>query len=516
MAASDGYVTDISYIPGFYPNMSPLALRYVAALNKVVPPKTGDGFRYLELGCGVGRSLTTLAAANPKGTFVGVDVNPQHTAAVERDIEAAALTNVSVITSDFASLPDDLGQFEFIALHGVLSWVSPKVREEIVEIAKRHLAPGGLLLVSYNAMPGWAHLQPIRGILRQYTLLRQGDAAQRLRDAVAYLVFIRDKQAKYFEDNPRAAAYVDALIKQDVNYLVHEFLNEHWSPFYFAEVAGMFGGAGLGFVGSLPVFTNFWDLCVRPEFHELFRTTTNRLVTEAHKDFCANTAFRWDIYSKAPKAMPTVQDRLREVDDLHYRIARPGITLPFKANLGVVTSTVQGPLYQALLGMLGERSMPMSAIVASDNLKGTAPDDIVRAVDAGVAMSMFDVVGGPLPPAPAHVPDTFKLSHGFNRAILNAEALGGRVVALASEATGTGHVLSDFDAAILHELVERGRDGLADRVENRLAGSGRSLQQNGQPVTDPAARKQIVEQACSQFLGNTLPVLAQFGIISKA
>ena len=211
-----------------------------------------------------------------------------------------------------------------------------------------------------------------------------------------------------------------------------------------------------------------------------------------------------------------MQDRLREVDDLHYRIARPGITLPFKANLGVVTSTVQGPLYQALLGMLGERSMPMSAIVASDNLKGTAPDDIVRAVDAGVAMSMFDVVGGPLPPAPAHVPDTFKLSHGFNRAILNAEALGGRVVALASEATGTGHVLSDFDAAILHELVERGRDGLADRVENRLAGSDRSLQQNGQPVTDPAARKQIIEQACSHFLGNTLPVLAQFGIISKA
>jgi hypothetical protein len=238
-------------------------------------------------------------------------------------------------------------------------------------------------------------------------------------------------------------------------------------------------------------------------------------VTEAHKDFCANTAFRWDIYSKAPKAMPTVQDRLREVDDLHYRIARPGIALPFKANLGVVTSTVQGPLYQALLGMLGERSMPMSAIVASDNLEGAAPDDIVRAVDAGVAMSMFDVMGGPLP-VPAPVPDTFKLSHGFNRAILNAEALGGRVVALASETTGTGHVLSDFDAAILHELVERGRDGLADRVESRLAGSGRSLQQNGQPVTDPAARKQIIEQACSHFLGNTLPVLAQFGIISKA
>ena len=283
MVASEGYITDTTYIPGFYPNMSPLAMRYVAALNKVIPPKTDKGFRYLELGCGLGRSFTTLAAANPKGTFIGVDVNPQHTALVDKDIKAAKLSNASVITAGFGELPKDLGEFEFITMHGVLSWVSPKVREEIIAVVRQHLAPGGLFLVSYNAMPGWAHLQPIRGILRQYALLRQGDAAQRVRDAMAYLVFIRDKQAKYFEDNPRAAAYVDALLKQDVAYLVHEYLNEHWTAFYFAEVAGMFGGAGLGFVGSLPVFTNFWDLCVKPEFQELFRTTTNRLVTEAHK-----------------------------------------------------------------------------------------------------------------------------------------------------------------------------------------------------------------------------------------
>jgi hypothetical protein len=85
----------------------------------------------------------------------------------------------------------------------------------------------------------------------------------------------------------------------------------------------MFASAGLTFVGSLPVFTNFWDLCVRPEFQELFRTTSNRLVTEAHKDFCANTAFRWDVYAKAPRVMPEVAARLCELDDLHSA-AGPG------------------------------------------------------------------------------------------------------------------------------------------------------------------------------------------------
>jgi SAM-dependent methyltransferase len=513
MNHADGYVTDVAYIPGFYPHMAPVAMRYAASLNRVVPPRTDKGFRYLELGCGLGRSLTTLAAANPQGTFVGVDVNPTHTAAVERDIAAGGLTNARVVTSDFAGLPADVGEFDFVSLHGVFSWVAPHVRDQILEIARRNLAAGGLLLVSYNAMPGWAHLQPIRGILRQYAALRHGDHPQRIRDALAYLVFIRDRHAKYFEDNPRAAAYVDALLKQDVRYLVHEYLNEHWTSFYFAEVSAMFGTAGLSFVGSLPVFTNFWDLCVRPEFQELFRTTTDRLVTEAHKDFCANTAFRWDIYAKAPKFISDVGDRLREVDDIHFRVARPGITLPHQANLGVVTSTVQGPLYQTLLGVLGRDSLPLSAILADARFAGTPQAELVRAVDAGVAMDLLDISAGPLP-APHSGDGRIKVVGGFNRAILAADSLGGRPLALASEATGTGHTLGDFDAAMLHELTERGEDGLIGRVETRLSGSGRTLQRDGKPITDIEERRSVVQGAWEAFRDKSLPELARFGIVA--
>jgi SAM-dependent methyltransferase len=511
-----GYLTDVAYIPGFYPHLAPVALRYVASLNRVVPPRP-RGFRYLELGCGLGRSLTTLAAANPTGEFVGVDVNPEHTAAATREITNGQLPNARVITADFGHLPADLGTFDYVALHGVFSWVAPQVREEVLAIARGSLRDGGLLVVSYNSMPGWAHLQPIRGILRQYAALRQGDSIQRIRDALAYLVFIRDRHAKYFDDNPRAAAYVDALLKQDIRYLAHEYLNEHWTSFYFAEVAGMFASAGLTFVGSLPVFTNFWDLCVRPEFQELFRTTTNRLVTEAHKDFCANTAFRWDVYAKAPRVMPEVADRLREVDDVHFRMARPGLTLPYQANLGVVTSTVQGPLYQKLIGMLDGRSLKLSEILADERVAGMPQADVARAVDAGVAMGMFDVTAGPIADG-----GTFSLDGAvtipcpFNRALVADELLGGRPVALASTSTGTGHTLGDLDAAILHELVERGADGLAARVDTWLVKNGRSLERQGKPVTDAADRLQLVEAACGAFRHTSLPHLVRLGIVLPA
>ena len=95
---------------------------------------------------------------------------------------------------------------------------------------------------------------------------------------------------------------------------------------------------------------------------------------------------------------------------------------------------------------------------------------------------------------------------------LQTDSLGGRTLALASELSGTGYSLGDFDAAILHELVEGSRKGLADRVAGRLVASGRTLQQNGQPVTDAAIRGGLVEEACRAFISKSLPELIRLGI----
>ena len=511
--ASAGYITDLDYIPGFYPHMAPTAMRYAASLNRVMPPTIADGFRYLELGCGLGRSLTTLAAANPQGEFLGVDINPSHIESIEKDISAGGLTNVKAITSDFSNLSKDIGTFDFLTLHGVFSWVSPEVREQILTVAKKHLAPGGLLLVSYNAMPGWAHLQPIRGILRQYAALRQGDTTQRIRDALNYLVFIRDKKAKYFEDNPRAAAYVDGLLKQDLRYLAHEYLNEHWTSFYFSEVASMFGAAEMSFVGSLPIHTNFWDLCVRPEFQDLFRTTGNRLVTESHKDFCANTAFRWDIYSRQPQVIEGTEARIDLIDGLYFRSSRHDLKLPHQVNLGVVTSTVQGPLYETLLSILSQETLTLSQLLGHQQLTENTSADVIRAIDAGVAMGLFEVSANAVPPATATAQQELFVPSLFNQSVLKNDLLSGRPVSLASVTTGTGYSLGDFDAAILYELNEAGETHLVERVIRRLADSKRSLQKDGKPVSDKATHQKMVEQACAQFIETSLPQISRLGIV---
>ena len=214
--------------------------------------------------------------------------------------------------------------------------------------------------------------------------------------------------------------------------------------------------------------------------------------------------------------MPEVADRMREADDFYFHVSRPGITLPYQENLGVVTSTVQGPVYQALLDALSAGGLRLSELAAVKELAGTTPADLARAVDAGVAMGLFDVAAGPVMSQPADISATVSLASPFNRAILATDALGGRPVALASGTTGTGHSLGDFDAAILHELLEQGSAGLVARVDERLAKSGRSLQKEGKPVADTAERLQLVEQACDAFVKTSLPQLVRLGIVMPA
>jgi hypothetical protein len=134
----------------------------------------------------------------------------------------------------------------------------------------------------------------------------------------------------------------------------------------------------------------------------------------------------------------------------------------------VVTSAVQGQLYQTLLDVMGDRSLRFSEILADQRVAGVAQDDVARAVDAGVAMGLFDISTGLVRKHAGSGSGSVSVPAAFSRGLLAQESLSGRPLALASDMTGTGHSVGDLDAAILHELVEGGAEGLAGRVDARL------------------------------------------------
>src|SRR5205823_2941764 len=119
----------------------------------------------------------------------------------------------------------------------VMAWVSRETQDAILSIVRRRLRPGGVFYVSYNAMPGWAPLAPIRRFIIDVKHRHPGSSDQQLMLALDLLGELRRGTAHYFALNPAAAQHFDRMLTMDRRYLAHEYLDEHWEPLSFSDVA---------------------------------------------------------------------------------------------------------------------------------------------------------------------------------------------------------------------------------------------------------------------------------------
>ena len=516
---SAGYVTDVSYLPGYYPFMAPARMRYVATLHGIRPPVIYKGFDFLELGCGFGSTLLTLAAANPQGRFTGVDFMPVHTRRIEREVAATDLGNVRVLCADFAAMPADLPKFDFIALHGVFSWVSPELRRCVLGIIRRHLKPDGIVEVSYNCMPGWSCLLPIRTLLRHFAERAEGDSVDRVRQALTLVAEMRKADIPLFHDQPLAAQLVDRLVQADLHYVAHEYLNEHWTVFHAADVLAMFASIGLGHAGRLPYHHNHWELCAKPQFASQFQGA-DLSTLETLKDHHANAMFRWDLFSPRPREPWTPRQRAEAADDLFFRTASPQASLPHTVTYGGVSAGINGPPHDRMLEVMGNSSWSLPMLLDEPQLAAFTSESLVEAVDAGVAIGLFRVDGGsvidPIPPAGTIATTSLAVPLACNRRALKREDLANEQVGLASLRTGAGHDIGDLHAVILDELIMGGPVGLEERIADRLFQTDKHLREHttGRPITDPSERAKAVHAICSGFFTTVLPELVRQGIVT--
>ena len=75
-----------------------------------------------------------------------------------------------------------------MCMHGIYSWVSPHNRRVLVSLIRKKLKPGGLLYISYDCMPGWAGIAPLRRILVQGFAPRPGLSSTAALDQALALV----------------------------------------------------------------------------------------------------------------------------------------------------------------------------------------------------------------------------------------------------------------------------------------------------------------------------------------
>lgn len=335
----DSYLTEIEYTGNFYHFMAPARLAYIAAINGFVPPNLAERFTWCELGCGKGITSLILAATHPTGQFHACDFNPAHIDYAESLRRAAGIENLALYPKSFRDmLAEDLPPFDFIALHGVYGWIPESGRSDIHEFIRRRLKPGGLIMVSYNAMPGWAHLMPLRHMIRAYAEAIPGTPAEKLRQAFARMEFLARNGAAYFATHPSAARWLDEIADQDVRYVAHEYLTPHGTPFYFSEVASAMGEIGLSFVGSTTPQNNYAELMAPIQFDDVLANAPSRTALELQRDFIANTRFRRDVFAAQPPRVGTADAvPLTRLDAVAFSLTTLPEQLPLRSDAETLT-----------------------------------------------------------------------------------------------------------------------------------------------------------------------------------
>ncbi|WP_112662675.1 class I SAM-dependent methyltransferase [Microvirga flavescens] len=312
MAANwaEGYVVDIGYTHGFYRELSPSFLSFAAAAQGIqVPGRAIEPLTYCELGCGQGFSTNLLAAAHPHIQFHATDFNPAHIAGAWELAKEAQLKNIAFYDDSFEEFlkRDDLPDFDFITLHGIYSWISPENRKTIVRFIRDKLKPGGLVYISYNAMPGWSATMPLRRLLVEHAeTVGSGSRSARIKASLEFASRLQALNAQYFEKNPQVSKTLEKIKTHDPNYVAHEYFNRDLHPFYFCDVAEELAEAKLQWVGFAGLTEAIEELHLSQEQLQLLSEIDDVALRQTIRDHIINQQFRRDIFVKGPiKLAPT-------------------------------------------------------------------------------------------------------------------------------------------------------------------------------------------------------------------
>lgn len=210
---SAGYVSDISYTLGFYREMTPSLMRFIALCKGIRAPSTSDDLTYCELGCGQGLTANIIAASNPDVQVFATDFNPAHIVSAKGMADRGGLSNAHFYEDSFVDFTNrpELPDFDFIALHGIYSWINLENRHVIRDFIRRKLRPGGLVYVSYNCAPGWAPAVPLRALMYMHGQQQKGPTAGRVKPALEFVTEVAKLGAGYFKANAQMEARLERL-----------------------------------------------------------------------------------------------------------------------------------------------------------------------------------------------------------------------------------------------------------------------------------------------------------------
>jgi SAM-dependent methyltransferase len=512
----DGYVSDVVYTSNFHRETTPTWLAAAALLLGHRPPDLARPFHYADLGCGHGLTAIVVAATFPHAEVWGFDFNPAHVESARELASRAGLTNIRFHETSFeqlAQLPASaLPEFDFMAAHGILSWVSRENQQRVVDVVGQRLRAGGLAYLSYNVATGWGALPPVRALMRML-MLSAGDRSDRSAAGLLdYLATMNHAGAAFFAANPSVEQRLNEIRQQDPRYIAHEFLNQDWHPLMFADVADRMAAAKCDYIGSATLAENVDAVSVPQGMLDLIAHASGLTLRETVRDFAAAQAFRRDIYRRGLAPIPA-PEHLRMLDALPLEWLGQAVGDPISLPTPLGTLSGLPEIYAPLVAMLTSRTCTIGEIRGSPAFASRALSDLLQAVTLLVSAGFVH----PAPP-PAVVAAAQGCTDRLNAAIGAMNANGFDIGWLASPAIGSALKVDLMEALVVHESIAGQPteiEVLTDRVLATLGRLGGSVRQDDKIVTDPAQARAVLRAALTKTVDDRLPILARLGVVAR-
>jgi len=478
---SSGYIVDVGYTYGFYRELTPSLLGFMALLQGVQSPDlSASSLAYCELGCGQGFSTNLLAAANPHIQFHATDFNPAHIVGARTLAQSARLANVHFYDDSFAGFLNrrDLPDFDFIVLHGIYSWISHENRRAIVEFIREKLKPGGLVYISYNCMPGWASVMPLRRLLLEH-VTAQGTSHSlqaRVSDSLAFADKLAGLDTRYFANHPSLAKRLEKIKGQNPNYLAHEYFNQDLTPFYFMDVAQELGDAKMTFIGSANALDAIDDINLTKEQREFLTDIDNMALRQTTRDHIVDQQFRRDIFVKGPVRVSARQMREAWLDT-RFALSARNSRIPREVQGIRYTVKFQPNIYDPLIATLEQNPKTLREIMSEPEFRNVHFNHMAQAITFLLALGVCH------PCLPDHGFAERKLqTDRFNRAVADEARVERKYGHFASPVTGGG-IAADRMPQLIWLALQQGETDLVGFLERTLAEAGQGLLKDGKPVT---------------------------------
>ncbi len=506
-AWNQGYTTDVQYTSYFHAEIVPAHIAFAALTSGQRAPDLTGAFAYCELGSGQGVTLNATAAMHPEAQFWGFDFNPAQIANAARLAERAGLANVHFRDWSFAQALENeaqLPRFDVITLHGILSWVSPENRAEIVRFIDRTLKPGGMVYASYNTQPGWAQMAPFRRLAREHYLRHPRRSDLHVPAILSFADAFTEIGAAYFKANPVVPKRLEGMRKQAAAYLAHEFLNTHWEAFYVTDVAREMAAARLDYMTSATLIENVPAASLPPGVSAMLaqHMPDDRLWQELAKDFACNKMFRRDLYARGLNPLSAVEhtSKLAQLR-LALAVPRAAAKLAFQGPVGEAGGAPA--VYDPILDRLarGPASFAELVAVVPDQDRAKALQAVTLLVHSKQALPLAN--GG-----------VGKTARAFNEALIAAHFSGESYGLIAAPAARTGLQVSGDESMLIGSLLAgaKSAEQAAKHATERLAANGRAPQQDGETLSGEAAITFLTERF-RPLLGGKLELWKGLGVV---